>query len=278
MQTGPPLELSILIVNYQCGAYLADCLQSLFARPPQMPFEVIVVDNASTDDSIARAQALGLPVKWKLLKENTGFGKGNNLAAQEAVGKYLLLLNPDTVVLKDSITPLVKYCRAHPEVGLAGGHHEGRAGEWQLSFGFPLSVWNEFEYALAPKRFWGRLPSDSPGEPTEVGWLAGSFILIPRTLVESIGLFDVGFFLNDEDIDLALRVREAGFKVVYLPERGLKHFGGVSRPFLDKESAAVHRSRRYFYRKHSGLWAVGLFECARMVRRGRDRLSRWKRG
>ncbi len=194
MSDRPPLELSILVVNYQCGAYLADCLQSLFARPPQVAYEVIVVDNNSTDDSIARAQALGLPVKWKLLKENTGFGRGNNIAAQEATGNCLLLLNPDTIVLKDSITPLVKYCQAHPEIGLAGGHHEGRAGEWQLSFGFPLSIWNEFEYALAPKRFWGRLPSESPAEPTDVGWLAGSFILIPRALAQTIGLFDVGFF------------------------------------------------------------------------------------
>jgi N-acetylglucosaminyl-diphospho-decaprenol L-rhamnosyltransferase len=277
LQPGPPV-LSILIVNYQCGAYLAECLQSLFARPPRLSYEVIVVDNASTDDSIARARALGLPVKWKLLRENTGFGRGNNLAAEEATGTYLLLLNPDTIVLEDSITALVNYCEAHPDVGLAGGHHEGRAGGWQSSFGFPLTVWHEFEYALAPGRFWGRLPSESPTEPTEVGWLAGSFMLIPRALVEKIGLFDVGFFLNDEDIDLALRVRKAGYRVVFLPERGLRHFGGVSRPFLDTESAAVHRSRRYFYRKHYGWWAVGLFETARLLRRGRDRVSRWKQG
>jgi GT2 family glycosyltransferase len=88
----------------------------------------------------------------------------------------------------------------------------------------------------------------------------------------------VGFFLNDEDIDLALRVRKSGYRVVFLPQRGLRHFGGISRPFLDAESAAVHRSRRYFYRKHYGWWAVGLFEAARLLRRGRDRVSRWKQG
>jgi GT2 family glycosyltransferase len=277
LESGPRPVLSILIVNYQCGAYLAECLQSLFARPPQLSYEVIVVDNASTDDSIARARVLGLPVKWKLLKENVGFGRGNNLAAEEATGRYLLLLNPDTLVLEDSITPLVNYCEAHPEVGLVGGHHEGRSGGWQLSFGFPLTVWHEFEYALAPGRFWDLLPSEAPTEPTEVGWLAGSFILIPRVLVERIGLFDVRFFLNDEDIDLALRVREAGYRVVFLPGRGLRHYGGVSRPFLDKESAAIHRSRRYYYRKHHGWWAVGLFEVARLLRRGRNWASAWKR-
>jgi GT2 family glycosyltransferase len=270
--------VSILIVNYQCGSYLAECLQSLFATPPRCSFEVIVVDNASTDDSVARARALGLPVKWKLSKENLGFGPGNNLAAAEATGTYLALLNPDTIVVEDSITPLVDYCRTHPDVGLAGGHHEGRSGGWQLSFGFPLKVWHEFEYALAPQRFWGRLPAESPAEPTEVGWLAGSFFVIPRALVQKIGLFDARFFLNDEDIDLAFRVRDAGYRVVYVPVRGLRHFGGVSRPFLDNEPAAVHRSRRYFYRKHYGWWAVGVFEAARALRRGRDWASRQLRG
>lgn len=273
----PPVEgpvVSILIVNYQCGSYLAQCLQSLFATPPRRSFEVIVVDNASTDDSVARAQALGLPVTWKLLQKNTGFGPGNNLAAASATGTYLLLLNPDTIVVEDSITPLIEYCQAHPDVGLAGGHHEGRGGGWQLSFGFPLRVWHEFEYALSPQRFWGRLPGESPAAPTEVGWLAGSFLAMPRALKEKIGLFDEGFFLNDEDIDLAFRVRKAGYRVVYVPARGLRHFGGVSRPFLENEPAAVHRSRRYFYRKHYGSWAAVLFEAARRIRRGRDWVSR----
>ena len=275
--SGAPV-VSILIVNYQCGAYLAECLQSLFATPPRCSFEVIVVDNASTDDSIARAQALGLPVTWQLLKENTGFGPGNNLAAESAAGTYLLLLNPDTIVVEDSITPLVEYRRTHPDVGLAGGHHEGRGGGWQLSFGFPLTVWHEFEYALSPQRFWGRLPGEAPAVPTEVGWLAGSFLAMPRALKERIGLFDTGFFLNDEDIDLAFRVRKAGYRVVYVPARGLRHFGGVSRPFLENEPAAVHRSRRYFYRKHYGGWAAALFEAARGIRRGRDWVSRRRVG
>jgi N-acetylglucosaminyl-diphospho-decaprenol L-rhamnosyltransferase len=272
------VDVSILIVNYQCGAYLAACLASLFATPPRCSFEVIVLDNASSDDSVTRAKALGLPVTWKLSAENTGFGAGNNLAAAAATGTFLLLLNPDTIVVEDSITPLWQYCVTHPDVGLAGGHHESGDGAWQLSFGFPLTVWHEFEYAFAPRRFWGRLPGTSPEEPAEVGWLAGSFLMIPRALVERIGLFDDGFFLNDEDIDLALRVREAGYRVVYVPVRGLRHFGGVSRPFLENEPAAVHRSRRYLYRKHYGWWAAAVFEAARGIRRGRDWISRRRTG
>src|SRR5258708_11908936 len=116
-------RLSILIVNFNTGAWLRDCVSSLFTVLPSGTFEVLVLDNASSDDSIARAKDPGLPIAWTLRTDNVGFAAGNNRLAEQASGRYICLLNPDTVLRSDSLTPLVEYLEAHPDVGIAGPHH-----------------------------------------------------------------------------------------------------------------------------------------------------------
>ena len=271
-------DVSILIVNWNCGDYLARCLASLYQMVKGVTFEVLVVDNASKDDSVARAQALNLPVRWFCLTENLGFGRANNYAAERAEGRWLLLLNPDTELFADCISPLVKYAADHPQIGLLGANHEDGNGLWQRSYGVPIRLIDDFIYAIAPRHVLSKLPVESPKEVLEVGWLAGSFIIISAQLVKQLGLFDPAYFLNDEDIDLAERVRRAGYTVVYHPLPGLRHFGGISKAF--KTDARKHHldSRKYYYQKFHGWFSAQAYAFCFFLFEMRLRFHTWRVG
>ena len=267
--------LSILIVNFNTGGWLRDCLESLFAVLPAGTFEVLVLDNASADDSVARAQALNHPVAWTRLASNVGFAAGNNWLAELARGEFVCLLNPDTTLTSDALTPLVEYLRAHADAGIVGPHHLGADGKWQLTFGEAVTLRAEFLYALNPAAFWGRYPSESPKAPRDVAWLAGSCLVFRASLVRELGgLFDPRFFLNDEDIDFCRRARDRGRRCVYVPVRGLVHYGGVSRPFLADEKRHTSRSRRAYFEKYYPWPGQMLFLAASGLRRVRDAVSR----
>ena len=270
--------LSILIVNFNTRDWLRDCVASLFETLPGGTFEVLVLDNASADDSVARARELSLPVRWTLLDRNVGFAPGNNQLAAQAQGDFICLLNPDTRLNADCLTPLVEYLKDYADVGIVGPHHLGADGRWQLTFGAPVTLRSEFLFALDPKAFWARYPSDSPTEPLDVAWLAGSCLVLRASLLREIGgLFDPRFFLNDEDVDLCRRAREHGLRVVYVPVRGLVHYGGASRPFLADEKRHTYRSREAYFRKYYPLPGVLLFRVARMLRAVRDGVGRSRR-
>jgi GT2 family glycosyltransferase len=270
--------LSILVVNFNTRDWLGDCLSSLFATLPAGTFEVLVLDNASADDSIARAKGLDLPVRWTLLDRNVGFAQGNNELAAQAAGDFICLLNPDTILTADCLTPLVEFLRAHPDAGIVGPHHLGADGHWQLTFGAAVTLRAEFLYAINPQAFWARYPADSPPAPLDVAWLAGSCLVLRAALMKDLGgLFDPRFFLNDEDVDLCRRVRAHGLRSVYVPVRGLVHYGGASRPFLADEKRHTYRSRETYFKKYYPLPGVLLFRLARTLRRIRDYLAGLRR-
>lgn len=269
--------LSILIVNFNTGDWLRACLASVFTALPAGTFEILVLDNASTDESVARARTLELPVRWRLLDRNVGFAAGNNQLAVEAGGEFICLLNPDTTLRADCLTPLVEYLDAHPDAAIVGPCHVGGDGHWQLTFGAPVTLGSEFLYALNPAKFWARYPGDSPETPQDVAWLAGSCLVFRASLIQELGgLFDPRFFLNDEDIDLCRRARDRGWRSVYIPVRGLVHYGGVSRSYLADEKGHTYRSREAYFRKYYPLAGVLLFRFARLLRSIRDTVSRWR--
>lgn len=267
--------LSILIVNFNTGRWLRDCVASLFAVLPAGTFEVLVLDNASADASVDDARALNLPIRWTMLQRNVGFAAGNNQLAGLAAGEFICLLNPDTTLTADCLTPLVDYLRAHPAAAIVGPHHLGPDGRWQRTFGAPVTLRSEFLYALNPAALWARYPAESPGTPRDVAWLAGSCLAFRASLLPELGgLFDPRFFLNDEDVDFCRRAREHGGRCVYVPVRGLVHMGGASRPFLAEERRHTFLSRRTYFRKYYPLPGQWLFLAAYGLRRVRDRLSR----
>ncbi|HYO48426.1 MAG TPA: glycosyltransferase family 2 protein, partial [Chloroflexia bacterium] len=210
--------MSIVILSWNVADLLAGCLRSLpgslgewWARS-----EVIVVDNASSDGS-ARMVSRDFPgVRLAALPANLGFSRGNNLGIREARGRYILLLNPDTVTHPGSIATLVEYMEAHPEVGIVGPRLLNPDGTLQTSrrrFPTPITALVEstplqrwFENSHLLRDFY---MLDRPdGETQQVGWLSGAALMCRRETLDQAGMFDPGYFMFSEEVDLCRRVND----------------------------------------------------------------------
>lgn len=252
-------DLSILIVNWNVKELLRDCLASIDRGRGDLHLEVIVVDSASADGSQAMVEAEFPWVTLLACDENVGFARGNNLAIAKANGRYILLLNPDTVVLQDALTTMVAYLEAQPQVGVVGAQLLNGDGTIQssrrrfptLATAFFESTWLE---SLAPARLLDRYyVADVPPEQiAEVDWLVGACLMTRRAVVEQVGGLDEAYFMYSEELDWCRRVKDAGWRVVYLPTAQIIHYVGKS-----SEQAVVARhinfqraKLRYFRKYH----------------------------
>jgi GT2 family glycosyltransferase/glycosyltransferase involved in cell wall biosynthesis len=256
-------QLSIVILNWNVAGLLAACLRSLPSAAGDWwsRSEVIVVDNASTDDSLALLREEFPQVRVIPLPENVGFSAGNNTGIRASKGHYVFLLNPDTVCHPGSISQLCDYIDAHPAIGIAGPRLVNPDGTLQPSRRrFPTLATALLESTpLQPlfrnspvlRRFY---ILDQPDEVTQpVGWLSGAALLCRSETLRQVGLFDPGYFMFSEEIDLCRRAHDAGWEVVYLPQAQITHFGGQS---TDQAIASRHinfnTSKVRYFRKHEG--------------------------
>ncbi len=252
-------DLSVCIVNWNTRKDLEEAIASVFASDPGLSLEIIVLDNASTDGSVQMMRARFPGVKLLESAENLGFARGYNRAAQAAAGRYLLVLNPDTVVQAGALRRLVEFLDSHPEAGAAGPRLLNADGSLQFScrhFPTPLAaiLRNTFLGRLLPRNRFTRCYLMSDWDHTaiqSVDWVSGAAICIRREVWEQVGGFDERFFMYAEDIDWSLRAQQAGWKVYYVPEATIIHRIGRSsdqRPF--PMVIEFHRSMARFYRKH----------------------------
>ncbi|HRO23142.1 MAG TPA: glycosyltransferase family 2 protein, partial [Promineifilum sp.] len=197
--------LSVIIVNWNVRDLLRECLQSIEAGRDGLLLEIIVIDSASSDDSAAMIRSEFPSVHLIACTENVGFPRGNNIGLREARGDYLLLLNPDTVVLGDALKVLVSYLQANPDVGAVGPQLLNPDGSVQSSrrrfptaaTGFFESTWLE---GLAPGVLRRYYALDLPDDTTaDVDWLTGACIMVPRSTWEAIGGMDEGYFMYSEE-------------------------------------------------------------------------------
>jgi hypothetical protein len=260
--------VSIIIVSWNARDFLVQCLNSLSAKVCRYPFEIIVVDNASSDGS-ADCVADGFPhVKLVRNSANLGFAKGNNVGVAASRGQYLCLINSDIKVLPDCITRLVDYCEEHPKVGMAGPRVIGGDGKMQRSCWGTPTIWNMLWRALALDTMlpWCSLfngfslkhwPQDSL---KPVGVLSGCFWLVRRQAVAQVGLLDASFFMYAEDMDWCKRFWELGWQVVFVPAAEAIHYGGGSsanapvRFYIEK-----HRASLQYWRKHHSRFSAACF-------------------
>jgi O-antigen biosynthesis protein len=229
--------VSVIVVHYKVLFSLRQALRSLYESENIGAVEVIVVDNASEDGS-AEAIAAEFPqVKWIQLKANIGFGKACNVGARNAVGEFLLFLNPDTIVSHSSIAGACAFMRERPEVGLLGPKILNPDGTLQPGCrrGFPTPEAALFHFLGLSKLFpknkrFGHyhLTWLDPDESSAVDAISGSFMFMRRPLFEKLGGFDERFFMYGEDLDLCRRVQQAGFKVWYYPAIQIIHLKGRS--------------------------------------------------
>lgn len=260
------MDLSILIVNWNTRQLLDDCLKSIFEAADGIDFEVIVVDNGSSDGS-AEMVANNYPqAVVNASPDNLGFAGANNLAADSAGGDYLLLLNPDTIVPPGAPQGLVKFMKSHGDIGVAGPELTGADGQKQISsFGMFPSVPEALVHSLhlwklMPKSrlAWKFLVGPSVGENwCETEHLLGACMIIRREVWKLLGGMDPGFFLFLEETDFCLRARQSGWKCAYVSNISITHIGEQSfGKVMDKSGGLYIRSYRRFCRKHG----LGLFE------------------
>lgn len=234
--------VSVIIVNYNSGSYTLACVNSLLQQC-EVKLEIIVVDNASPDNSIELLKAQ-LPNTVNLIQSeiNLGFGKANNLAAKNAHGDYVLILNPDTQIENThTIRKMVDRLNSKPQVGLlAPAVNEPRKHKVVLP---------RFSYPAAKQL---RITTKLKSLPGKIAWVLGACMLMRRDIFELISGFDEDFFLYGEDVDICLRVRLAGYEIDYASDIAITHVSGASEigaPSLEKWL----RKRRgifMFYKKH----------------------------
>ncbi len=231
------MELSVIIVNYNVKHFLEQCLHSVLKASKTISSEIFVVDNNSVDGSTQVVKEKFPQVHLIENKENVGFSKANNQAVRLAKGKYILLLNPDTVVEEDTFTKVVKFMNEHPDAGGLGVKMIDGKGNFlpESKRGLPtpwVAFYKMFGLSkLFPKsKKFGKyhLSYLDENETHEVEVLAGAFMLMRKETLDNVGLLDETFFMYGEDIDLSYRITQGGYKNYYFPETTIIHYKGES--------------------------------------------------
>ncbi|WP_337872292.1 glycosyltransferase [Ignavibacterium sp.] len=253
-------DLSIIIVNYNVKEFLKNLLHSILKASQSLSTEIIVVDNASTDGSVEMLKEKFPDVKLIANKENLGFGKANNIGLKHATGKYILLINPDTLVAEDTFTKLIQFFQNHPEAGMVGCKILNPDGTLQLACrrSFP-GPWTSFTKVtglstLFPKsKLFARynLTYLDENQTYEVDAISGSFMMMRKEVYDMFGGFDEQFFMYGEDLDFCYRIQKAGFKIFYVHTTQIIHYKGEStkRSSLD-ETKVFYNAMHLFVKKH----------------------------
>ncbi len=255
--------LSLLVVTYNTGALIRECLQGIVQMP--LNVEVIVVDNASSDETAQIIAAEFPSIKLIVNEKNLGFGAANNLGFKASSGAVIVLVNPDLILTSEAVSTLMEYLEAHPDVGIVGPRTHDSDGTIALTARAPYTPFR----ILA--KYWGLdrfVPSLVYGhyqtlaknavKAFDAAWLQGSCLAMRREDYQQLSGFDEGFFLFAEDTDLCERALLLGKRIVYLPDANVTHHGSttVSRyPLIRVRN--YHLSPLYYFRKrhrHSAVW------------------------
>jgi GT2 family glycosyltransferase len=253
-------RVSILIINFRSYSELAACLNSLRPHVTES-VEVIVIDHESRSDAAADILQAFSWIRLIPFDDNPGFAAGVNRAARVATGKYLLLLNPDTIVEDDVPQVLASWMEAHPRVGVCGGVvREADASVQASARSFPNAITGVAGRTSWLTRSWPNNPwsrrnllTERSDRPLEVDWIAGSCMMISREAFDAVGGMDERFFMYWEDADICFRLRQKGWCSVYVPVASVTHLtnrSGAQTPI--KSAAAFHQSAFRYFCKHAG--------------------------
>lgn len=256
------MELTIIIVNYNVRDFLEQCLISVSKATLYLnrDTEIIVIDNHSTDGSIEYLQTRFPGVKLIPNNENKGFAKACNQGLMLATGKYILFLNPDTVIPEECLHTCISFFESHSDAGAAGVKMLDGEGKFlkESKRGYPSFTSSFFKLSglagLFPRSklfagyYLGHLDKNTSGE---VDILSGAFMMVPRVVLDKVGGFDESFFMYGEDIDLSYRIRQAGYKNYYLAETAITHYKGKSSPKKNvKQMKIFYKAMEIFVNKH----------------------------
>lgn len=275
-------DLSVIVVSYNTREVLRACLQQLYKASAGLSMEVIVVDNASRDQSAEMVSQDFPQVRLIASQVNLGFASGNNVGFDIALGRYVVLLNPDALVDGDALRNALQHMEDTPRAAMGGARLLGGDGSLQPSARLFPSLLNELlsitglAYRFPKSRFFGRFDRtwDDQQNATQVDWVPGAFAIIRQSALKKMGGFDERFFLYYEEVDLCRRLHAAGWEIWYWPDIVVRHSGGESSKtvkHLDFSSSGSQltlwrmRSGLLYYRKHHGIvttWLVSRLESA----------------
>jgi GT2 family glycosyltransferase len=255
------VDVSIIIVNWNTRGALCDCLKSVYEETGNIQFEVIVVDNASSDGSVEMVKSEFPGVILVENSENKGFARANNIGIQASRGRYVCLVNSDVIVLEDCIEKLMSFMDEHPGLGMAGPRILSPDRALQLSCRHFPTIWNNVCQALTlnhlfPKsRFFSGAFMDYWNHDSirSVDVLSGCFWIVRRESLNEVGLLDENFFIYGEDLDWCRRFHQVGWDVVFYPRAEAIHIGGASSShapitfYLEMQKASL-----LYWKKHHG--------------------------
>jgi GT2 family glycosyltransferase len=259
------LVLSIIIVNWNTRELLAQSLHSVYDTVGTLDCEVFVVDNASSDGSAAMVRERFPQVRLIENAENVGFARANNQALRQAQGCHALLLNSDTRVLPDALQEMISFLDAHAEAGAVGARLLNADGSLQPSCHPMLTPWREFWRLLFLEPLYRRATYDmsrwNANLPRQVEVIKGACLMLRREALAQVGLLDESYFMYTEEVDLCYRLLRAGWKLYWLPQAQVVHYGEASsRQIAETMYVQLYRSKTQFYRKTGGEPRARLFK------------------
>ncbi len=255
------VDLSIIVVSYNVRELLSLCLESLYQTLAEssLAFEVLVVDNASGDGSAAMVRQRFPAARLLANEGNIGYAAASNQGMAACQGRYVLVMNPDTRALGNAIPIMLSFMDERPDVGMVGpALLYGDGGFQHAAFRFPslLQILIDFfplHYRLIHSRLNGRYPRRlyEGGEPFAIDHPLGAVMLVRREVIQQVGAMDERFFMYCEEIDWAMRIRQAGWEICTVPQAMFIHYAGQStQQFRDRMFVALWRSRYLLFQKH----------------------------
>jgi GT2 family glycosyltransferase len=256
------IDVSVILVNYNTREMTIDAIESVLEKTKDLNFEIFVVDNCSSDGSaVAFKEKFGDRINVIESETNCGFGAGNNLAIRRARGRYVFLLNTDTLLINNAIKVLFDFMEANPAAGVSGGNLFKRDGVTPnlsscIAFPRPFSFWYLVKKLL---RRWARknklfnnLGFNATGVPAEVGFITGADMLIRKKVLDEVGLFDEDFFMYYEETELTKRIRSKLWKVFSVPDAKIIHFDGSQTNANSQRGKIIYTSEFLFMHKVYG--------------------------
>lgn len=227
-----PIEVSVIIVNYNTEDVLADCIESVYEKTHGVEFEIIVVDNKSQEGSLGRLENRYPEINFLFLHRNLGFGQANNEGAKLARGKYLFLLNPDTLLINNAIKILYEHNEQNPNVGICGGNMYKKDMSYASSYYDVDFLRLEYRIIFNRKRVVG---FNTSNKTKEVNVIVGADLFISKHLFDEFNGFDADFFMYFEEVELCYRIQKAGYKIISVPQAELIHLQGSSAENKNEE-------------------------------------------
>lgn len=274
------LNLSIIIPSFNTKELLYNCLKSIFSQTKKIKLEVIVVDNASTDDSVEMIKKKFPQIKLIINQKNLGYAKANNQAIKAAKGKYILFLNSDTLILNQAIEKSLNFMQKRKDVDILGCQLLNKDKSIQASGGFFPKLRQIFymmffidDLPLINKLIkpYQQTRLDFYQKTRQLDWATGAFLLVKKEVIDKVSGFDERFFMYSEEVDFCFRAKKAGFKTWFYPQAKIIHLKGKSsEDGFEKAVLGEYQGLKEFYKKHKPGWEmpilVGLLKIGALLR------------